>query len=348
MLKIKSRHWAFALGSFVCLSIASCDQSNDVQTEIAQSDENEGFESADDAETPPQTIQIPTIKDDVRYTTELCRASGQLNEAGECNSGAVANEVIGGSSPANRNQFISTAGILSEDLNSNGQVVSTICSGTLVAPTIVLTARHCAEPSYGYNWEIKSVVIGLDVDPAKDPAQVVIAVRDCADFGSSTFSKCQFSGPNSRPSERDVLIVRLATPATITPTDLADPAQVLSAGVLTAVGFGLTGNTLPDGSPELGNKQYAEVPVVSSSCNGAKGSTPDFQYYGCTPDIELVAGRGEHQSAPSKDTCGGDSGGPLLLARVDQLSGAGRFFPFSYYLSRNTWCWTKPTSPALR
>jgi secreted trypsin-like serine protease len=88
---------------------------------------------------------------------------------------------------------------------------------------------------------------------------------------------------------------------------LASTMMIDNAKIFRAVGFGLTQDS------HVGQKMMVDIPVASIACQGSvstrDGQAPDASYYGCSAGFELVAG------APllNKDTCSGDSGGPLFV-----------------------------------
>jgi secreted trypsin-like serine protease len=100
----------------------------------------------------------------------------------------------------------------------------------------------------------------------------------------------------------DLTVLILAEDVTGTkPRKLATTAMVDNAHFIRAVGFG---NTDPASTTGYGIKRMVEIPIASVSC-GADGPTR----YGCDAGLELVAG------APflNKDSCNGDSGGPIYV-----------------------------------
>jgi hypothetical protein len=155
------------------------------------------------------------------------------------------------------------------------------CSGTLIAPNVVLTASHCwchgMSPTGVLFGESRQTGTAVTVDLTRSRRMTT----SCAD------------GDLQRG---DAALLFLTAASAIAPQHLADPAWVTQPGSGLAVGFGLqqTGAT--------GRKQKVNLAVVSKNCDGSN----DAAKYGCAPSDELVAGG-------PRGVCHGDSGGPLLV-----------------------------------
>lgn len=157
------------------------------------------------------------------------------------------------------------------------------CTGTLVAPRVVVSAAHCLVTKNGLNRGAESVVYGLKFD---DVAKTV---------------KVGESIPHPRydreTSANDVAVLILEKPINdITPHEIADEDLFSGGGdfgkLVTLVGYGFT-----EGG-EAGKQFNVEVPYITSGCES----------YGCFGGLEFAAGEEQH----SKDSCNGDSGGPAF------------------------------------
>jgi hypothetical protein len=156
------------------------------------------------------------------------------------------------------------------------------CTGTLVARNIVVTAGHCQGGCSA------RVFIGTNVNATGKIVAVAQAVRH-PQYGKDG-------------KHNDLTVLILAQDVTSTkPRKLATTTMINKSHFIRAVGFG---NTDPESTSGYGVKRMVDIPIASVSCAG-DGPTR----YGCDANLELVAG------APflNKDSCNGDSGGPIYV-----------------------------------
>lgn len=160
------------------------------------------------------------------------------------------------------------------------------CTGTLIAPNVVLTAGHCEVLH-------TRVFIGNDVGKKGRVFKVLRHVR------------------HPRWDDRyrnDLMLLILEKGVTgVKPRPLASSALIDAAPDGHVVGFGTTELS---GHTGYGIKQQTDVPIVSQACKGKVNGKGDGTVYGCHLGREIVAGK----PLLLHDTCKGDSGGPLYVA----------------------------------
>ncbi len=150
------------------------------------------------------------------------------------------------------------------------------CSGTLIAPRVVVTADHCEGVT-------RVFLRGNDVSKPED-GEIIPVVE-------------QFTH-----SEVDLRVLVLERDAAVVPRHVAQGNESLGAERATLVGFGTIDL---GGTVGYGIKRKVGVPITSLDC-----SDPEHpKRYGCLPGREIVAGHRGLQL----DSCRGDSGGPLYI-----------------------------------
>lgn len=166
-----------------------------------------------------------------------------------------------------------------------GNETGYFCTGTLIAPNLVITARHCMGRNPApQTSHIRQVFLkGSDV---RFPMQ-----------GETIRVINQFRNPDA-----DICLLVLERSSTVKPRPIWR-GPVSTNDHIRLVGFG---NVDLQGTVGFGIKRMAEgVELTSVDCTGAQDSST----LGCVPRIELVAGK----RLLAKDTCKGDSGGPLYI-----------------------------------
>ncbi len=156
------------------------------------------------------------------------------------------------------------------------------CSGTLIAPDVVLTAGHC-----------------VDIDPYE-------VVTNTTDHARPTGDRIAVKWARAYPDwehRYDVAVLVLDHVARPRPRPIAAAChantRLLAGASLTVVGFGLT---TPAGLDDNTRLHEASIPVLDPFCASAPGCESDVR-----PNGEFTAG------GRGTDSCFGDSGGPAFL-----------------------------------
>lgn len=159
-----------------------------------------------------------------------------------------------------------------------GSATRWCCTGTLVAPNVVVTAAHCLPRC------ARRVFLGEDVDlPAA--GRVIDVGRAVAHPG--------YSPPD--PTDDLAVLILAEAVEDVVPRAIAAPSALPAAFAVRLAGYG---NTDPFATSGYGRRRMVDVPIASSD--------PQF---GADPSREFVAG------APflDRDSCTGDSGGPAYV-----------------------------------
>lgn len=158
------------------------------------------------------------------------------------------------------------------------------CSGTLIAPNLVITQAYCAEVT-------KRVFFGHSVYSPGKIVKVKKTLRHPKYAAQTKF---------------DLLVLLLQQPVdAITPRGIASGDLIEGATVGRFVGFG----SQHKGSLGFGVKRFVDMPIISPACTGRIGSRPESKVYGCKRGMELVAG----DPVRKRDSGRGDGGAPLYI-----------------------------------
>jgi uncharacterized protein (TIGR03382 family) len=156
-----------------------------------------------------------------------------------------------------------------------------LCSGTLIAPDVVLTAGHCIDTH---------------------PTEVLLGSVDYKKVGGEAIAVKSATAYPSWQTEFDVGVLVLDHPATAKPRAIASAcsAKDLKPGNdVTVVGFGLTDAA---GTGQNTKLHQAKLAVVDPACTTDLACNAKI-----APAGEFVAG------GDGIDACFGDSGGPIYL-----------------------------------
>lgn len=200
--------------------------------------------------------------------------------------------IVGGS-PADEAEY-PWLGYLSADY----LVLGSSCGGSLVAPTVFVTAAHCVE--------------GLLPVPALNPIFNSVAQSVYVHLGSNQAG----AGEQIRASEihihpdyngdHDIAVLILEHPSnqqTIAWAQPGDESLYAPGTIATVAGWGATS----EGGSTSSQLLEVDLPIISDADCAA--------YYGSSTvgSVELCAGVPEG----GKDSCQGDSGGPLMIGSGD-------------------------------
>ena len=168
-----------------------------------------------------------------------------------------------------------------------------LCTATLIAPNLLLTARHCVSPSAGD----EHVLCGDSVLGDPYPPSAFIATNDAQPSKSSAIFHAvdvRIPGLGQDTCGYDVALITLKENV---PSDASTPAvpridrEVTPGELYTAVGYGLN---------ELGSPTHGRMELQGLSIECEPGS--------CGDGVESTEFRGE------TGICSGDSGGPAFDA----------------------------------
>ncbi|WP_052573802.1 serine protease [Haloferula sp. BvORR071] len=203
--------------------------------------------------------------------------------------------IIGGNQ-AMSGEYPWMAALVSADEPSNYDAF--FCGGSLIHPYWVLTASHCVVGSKAEDLEVVLGATNLNSSAGVQRIPVAEIVM------SPKF--------NDFTLDQDFALLRLAQPAnaSLTPIPMLDAAELAVPGTFaTVTGWGDTTD---------GNRQYpaqlqeVQVPIVDLAVANATAA-----YEGTLTENMLPAG----YQAGGKDSCSGDSGGPLLVPSAASPTG---------------------------
>ncbi len=186
-------------------------------------------------------------------------------------------------------------GAMAQDTRGTGELRQ-VCSGTLISPTVYLTAAHCTDYLFSLGFSTAFVTFDTDFDPRRSKF-----------YKGTMYQSASYPG-NSNDSHDIAVIVFPRAIKGITPARLPELNQFADTldqdSTFTAVGYGLSEWDAGTGSPTF--KDYPYRQYATSTFNALN---------------ETWLRLSQNPATDDGGTCYGDSGGPNFLGTTDVVAG---------------------------
>ncbi|KAJ2910406.1 hypothetical protein GGI21_000908 [Coemansia aciculifera] len=169
--------------------------------------------------------------------------------------------------------------------------LGTTCTGSLVAPNVVLTAAHCLYQNSTLLYSANEFQVGF-THTTPDTGKKYSGYSVSKIFYLSSFNMLTLN------SDIAVLVLATSVPASVATPILLYAGDVKQNMPVLAAGFGLTNATNANSIPT--SLMEVSLALGSNAFCGSQSSTFDPNLQVCT------------DGTAGKDTCRGDSGGPLI------------------------------------
>lgn len=227
--------------------------------------------------------------------------------SGSAEAGGTHASIVGGE-PANIANWPWQVALVQSQSRLPGSIPSkrVFCGGTLIAPTMVLTANHCAE---ALTWlKLRDVaVIGGRTNLNHESKGVEVAVKDFVLPLNAKGLPREFK----RDQRWDISLLELAEPIDMPTIKLLGPDEMKLAKpgrIISKTGWGM-GSPAGKGSPRIVLREETVAIQPQRACMLTFGFSPD-KY---DPNSFLCIADPESESMP----CRGDSGGPATVETSD-------------------------------
>jgi Trypsin len=168
-----------------------------------------------------------------------------------------------------------------------------LCTGSLITGDFVVTAAHCFCEGV-----TKEIIVGTTLLDYVYRSEIDVA-------SSASFIPCDdLNNDLAKVSRGDIALYKLRQTIDGVPTrQIAREDAVRSAASVRAVGYGKTQDAY------FGAKFTVDIVIASYDCS--EPTLANSGAYGCASGVEMIA------AGMNRDTCAGDSGGPIYVLGQD-------------------------------